>query len=168
MLKKTAFAALIAAGTMSVAAVAFAAAETPTPAPVAAPAVTATMPSVSMGDALASAEKAYNAKSVRANLRQTAEYGLVWDVCLVRDDGTRVRAYVDARTGNTVAANEIGIRRNAPRAMPNPQCPMGGPGMGMGMGPGMGPGMGMGPNPDCPLMDNGPRHHRGYGFHRNW
>ena len=165
MLKKTAFAALIAAGTMSVAAVAFAA-ETPTPAPVAAPAVTATMPSVSMGDALASAEKAYNAKSVRANLRQTAEYGLVWDVCLVRDDGTRVRAYVDARTGNTVAANEIGIRRNAPRAMPNPQCPMGGPGM--GMGPGMGPGMGMGPNPDCPLMDNGPRHHRGYGFHRNW
>ena len=165
MLKKTAFAALIAAGTMSVAAVAFAA-ETPPPAPVAAPAVTATMPSVSMGDALASAEKAYNAKSVRANLRQTAEYGLVWDVCLVRDDGTRVRAYVDARTGNAVAANEIGIRRNAPRAMPNPQCPMGGPGM--GMGPGMGPGMGMGPNPDCPLMDNGPRHHRGYGFHRNW
>ncbi len=160
MLKKTAFAALVAAGTMSVAAVAFAAAETPAPAPVAAPAVTATMPAVSMGDALLSAEKAYNAKSVRANLRQTAEYGLVWDVRLVRDDGTRVRAYVDARTGNAVAANEIGIRRNAPRAMPNPQCPFG--------GPGMGPGMGMGPNPDCPLMGNGPRHHRGYGFHRNW
>ncbi len=59
MLKKTAFAALVAAGTMSVAAVAFAAAETPAPAPVAAPAVTATMPAVSMGDALLSAEKAY-------------------------------------------------------------------------------------------------------------
>lgn len=152
MLKKTAFAALVAAGTMSVAAVAFAAAETPAPAPVAAPAVTATMPAVSMGDALLSAEKAYNAKSVRANLRQTAEYGLVWDVRLMRDDGTRVRAYVDAQTGKAVAANIIGIQKNA-QPMPNPQCPMGGPGMGMG------------PNPDCPMMGNGPRHHRGHGFH---
>lgn len=152
MLKKTAFAALVAAGTMSVAAVAFAAAETPAPAPVAAPAVTATMPAVSMGDALLSAEKAYNAKSVRANLRQTAEYGLVWDVRLMRDDGTRVRAYVDAQTGKAVAANIIGIQKSA-QPMPNPQCPMGGPGMGMG------------PNPDCPMMGNGPRHHRGHGFH---
>ena len=152
MLKKTAFAALIAAGTMSVAAVAFAAAETPAPAPVASTAVTAATPAVSMGDALLSAEKAYNAKSVRANLRQTAEYGLVWDVRLMRDDGTRVRAYVDAQTGKAVAANIIGIQKNA-QPMPNPQCPMGGPGMGMG------------PNPDCPMMGNGPRHHRGHGFH---
>ena len=167
MLKKTTLAALLAAGTMSVAAVAFAATETQAPAApapaeaVAAPeAAQSVNPSVAMSAAVATAEKTYEAKSFRANLRQTAEYGLVWDVRLVRDDGTRVRAYVDARTGNAVAANEIGIRRNAPRAMPNPQCPFG--------GPGMGPGMGMGPNPDCPLTGNGPRHHRGYGFHRNW
>ena len=159
MLKKTTLAALLAAGTMSVAAVAFAATETQAPAApapaeaVAAPeAAQSVNPSVAMSAAVATAEKTYEAKSFRANLRQTAEYGLVWDVRLMRDDGTRVRAYVDAQTGKAVAANIIGIQKSA-QPMPNPQCPMGGPGMGMG------------PNPDCPMMGNGPRHHRGHGFH---
>lgn len=156
MLKKTTLAALLAAGTMSVAAVAFAATEAQEPAaPAPAEAVQSVNPSVAMSAAVATAEKTYEAKSFRANLRQTAQYGLVWDVRLMRDDGTRVRAYVDAQTGKAVAANVIGIQKNA-QPMPNPQCPMGGPGMGMG------------PNPDCPMMGNGPRHHRGHGFHHWW
>lgn len=153
MLKKTTLAALLAAGTMSVAAVAFAATEAQEPAaPAPAEATQSVNPSVAMSTAVATAEKTYEAKSFRANLRQTAQYGLVWDVRLMRDNGTRVRAYVDAQTGKAVAANIIGIQKNA-QPMPNPQCPMGGPGMGMG------------PNPDCPMMGNGPRHHRGHGFH---
>lgn len=156
MLKKTSLAALLAAGTMSVAAVAFAATEAQEPAaPAPAEAAQSVNPSVAMSAAVATAEKTYEAKSFRANLRQTAQYGLVWDVRLMRDDGTRVRAYVDAQTGKAVAANIIGIQKNA-QPMPNPQCPMGGPGMGMG------------PNPDCPMMGNGPRHHRGHGFHHWW
>ncbi len=156
MLKKNTLAALLAAGTMSVAAVAFAATEAQKPAaPAPAEAAQSVNPSVAMSAAVATAEKTYEAKSFRANLRQTAQYGLVWDVRLMRDDGTRVRAYVDAQTGKAVAANIIGIRKNV-EPMPNPQCPMGGPGMGMG------------PNPDCPMMGDGPRHHRGHGFHHWW
>ena len=156
MLKKNTLAALLAAGTMSVAAVAFAATEAQKPAaPAPAEAAQSVNPSVAMSAAVATAEKTYEAKSFRANLRQTAQYGLVWDVRLMRDDGTRVRAYVDAQTGKAVAANIIGIRKNV-EPMPNPQCPMGGPGMGMG------------PNPDCPMMGEGPRHHRGHGFHHWW
>lgn len=154
MLKKNTLAALLAAGTMSVAAVAFAATEAQKPAaPAPAEAAQSVNPSVAMSAAVATAEKTYEAKSFRANLRQTAQYGLVWDVRLMRDDGTRVRAYVDAQTGKAVAANIIGIRKNV-EPMPNPQCPMGGPGMG--------------PNPDCPMMGEGPRHHRGHGFHHWW
>ena len=156
MLKKTTLAALLAAGTMSVAAVAFAATEAPEPAaPAPAEAAQSVNPSVAMSAAVATAEKTYEAKSFRANLRQTVQYGLVWDVRLMRDDGTSVRAYVDAQTGKAVAANIIGIQKNT-QPMPNPQCPMGGPGMGMG------------PNPDCPMMGNGPRHHRGHDFHHWW
>ena len=155
MLKKNTLAALLAAGTMSVAAVAFAATEAQKPAAPAPEAAQSVNPSVAMSAAVATAEKTYEAKSFRANLRQTAQYGLVWDVRLMRDDGTRVRAYVDAQTGKAVAANIIGIRKNV-EPMPNPQCPMGGPGMGMG------------PNPDCPMMGDGPRHHRGHGFHHWW
>lgn len=155
MLKKNTLAALLAAGTMSVAAVAFAATEAQKPAAPAPEAAQSVNPSVAMSAAVATAEKTYEAKSFRANLRQTAQYGLVWDVRLMRDDGTRVRAYVDAQTGKAVAANIIGIRKNV-EPMPNPQCPMGGPGMGMG------------PNPDCPMMGEGPRHHRGHGFQHWW
>ena len=58
---------------------------------------------VGMSDAVAVAEKEYKAKTYRANLRNSGQYGLVWDVHMVKEDETHVRAYVDAKTGKVVA-----------------------------------------------------------------
>ena len=72
--------------------------------------------------------KEYKAKTYRANLRNSGQYGLVWDVHMVKEDETHVRAYVDAKTGKVVAADVKGIQERRPgRGMgpgPRPQCPV--------------------------------------------
>ena len=100
------------------------------------------------------AEKEYKAKTYRANLRNSGQYGLVWDVHMVKEDETHVRAYVDAKTGKVVAADVKGIQERRPgRGMgpgPRPQCPV------TGGAPGT--------NPDCP-MAGGFRHPGFHGYH---
>lgn len=157
-MKKTALAALIAA-TLSLASVSFAQApaEAAAPAAVPAPAVQAeVLPAVGMSAAIAEAEKTYAAKAVRANLRQTAKYGSVWCIRLVREDGTRVKAYIDAKTGKPVAADVLGIAPEGRR----------GPGCLAGEGPRRGHGYGHGPaarghrgmhQPECPAAPHQPR-----------
>ena len=126
-MKKSALAALIAA-TLSLASASFAqpAAEAPVvqAAPVTVTAEALPLPAVSMADAVAAAEKAYDAKAVRANLRQTKTYGEVWCVRLLRADGTRVKAYIDAKTGKAVAADQLGIAREGRQG---PNCGNNGP-----------------------------------------
>ena len=111
-------------------------------------------PMVGMSDAVAVAEKEYKAKTYRANLRNSGQYGLVWDVHMVKEDETHVRAYVDAKTGKVVAADVKGIQERRPgRGMgpgPRPQCPV------TGGAPGT--------NPDCP-MAGGFRHPGFHGYH---
>lgn len=166
MLKKSALSAMLAALTLGAATIAFAAPAAPAPAPAPAPEAAApAKAAVSMAEAVAAAEKAYKAEAFRTTLAPTPRYGLVWDVRMSREDGSRVRALVDAATGKILAANDMGILPNGPRAGkgpgmgpgagmgPRPDCPYGGPGMGMGPGAGMGPG--------CPM--GGPRHHRHWG-----
>ena len=163
-MKKSALAALIAA-TLSLASVSFAqpAAEAPV---VQGAAVTVTaqalpLPAVSMADAVAAAEKAYDAKAVRANLRLTKTYGEVWCVRLLRADGTRVKAYIDAKTGKTVAADQLGIAREGRQG---PNCGNYGPrhhGMMQGRGHGHGfghHGFAQGPRAkgDCPQVRQNP------------
>lgn len=83
---------------------------------------------VGMSDAVAVAEKEYKAKTYRANLRNSGQYGLVWDVHMVKEDETHVRAYVDAKTGKVVARRRQGHSERRPgRGMgpgPRPQCPV--------------------------------------------
>lgn len=69
---------------------------------------------VSMTEALAKAEKAHDAKALRAVLRDSRHYGLVWDVRLTKgegDDNTRIRTLVDAKTGEVLASDVMGIAR---------------------------------------------------------
>ena len=86
--------------------------------------------------------------------RNSGQYGLVWDVHMVKEDETHVRAYVDAKTGKVVAADVKGIQERRPgRGMgpgPRPQCPV------TGGAPGT--------NPDCP-MAGGFRHPGFHGYH---
>ena len=67
---------------------------------------------VGMSDAIAVAEKEYKAKTYRANLRNSGQYGLVWDVHMVKEDETHVRAYVDAKAGRSSPPTS-GAFRNA-------------------------------------------------------
>ena len=126
----------------------------PAPAPAAEAAAEQPAPMVGMSDAVAVAEKEYKAKTYRANLRNSGQYGLVWDVHMVKEDETHVRAYVDAKTGKVVAADVKGIQERRPgRGMgpgPRPQCPV------TGGAPGT--------NPDCP-MAGGFRHPGFHGYH---
>ncbi len=149
MSKKSVFAALLVTCTLGAAGLSYAATNA-APAPVAAPAA----PAVSMSAAVAEAEKAYNAKSIRSTLRTSNEYGLVWDVRMQRDDGAYVRAFVDANSGKTVAFEESTIRNGGfghhmgeGRMHNGGHRGHGGMGMKSGcsmMGSGMGSGMNMG------------------------
>lgn len=153
-MKKTALAALIAA-TLSLASVSFAQtpAEAPAPAAVQTAALQAeALPAVRLADAVAEAEKAYSAKAVRANLRQTAKYGSVWCVRLVREDGTRVKAYIDAKTGKAVAADVLSI---APEGRRGPGCQTGADPR-HGHGPAFAGPRGM-HRPHCPAAPHQPR-----------
>lgn len=162
MMKKTTLAALLSAAAMSVAGAAWAVdaqPALPAPAP-AAEAAARPAPLVGMADAVATAEKEYQAKTYRANLRQSPAYGLVWNVRMVKEDGTQVRALVDAKTGKIAAADIKGIQERRP---------VHGMGHGHRMGPGPGPQCPMtgsvpGANPDCP-MANGFRHPGLHGYH---
>lgn len=160
---KTMIAALAAAGTLMTASV-WAADAAP-----AAPAPQMDKPAVTMAAAAAEAEKAYPGTAQCAKLLRTAEYGLVWDVKIVREDGAFVRTFIDAKTGKAVAADVIGIRGGA-RAGMGPMgrdCPRAGMtgepqrayrhhgrangyGFGHGFGPGHGYGHGMGAGWNCP------------------
>ena len=63
-------------------------------------------PQIGMSAATAAAEEAYDGQT---RLHMSREYGPVWDVRMVKADGTDVRAFVDAQTGKIVAADEFGI-----------------------------------------------------------
>ena len=154
MTKTIKLAALLTAATMTMAGAAWAVdAQPAAKAEPTVPPITAEVnmqPTVPMADAVKTAEEAYQAKTHRANLRRSAQYGLVWDVRMLRDDNTCVRALVDAKTGKVLAADVKGIQeRRGPR--------------GMGPGAGMGPGYG----PHCPLNGESRPHHRG-GHHGYW
>lgn len=159
-MKKSTLAALLAATTMTFAATAWAVDATPakTEATPAVPPITteaeAPTPMVGMADAVATAEKAYKAKTHRANLRRSPTYGLVWDVRMVTEDNARVRAFVDAKTGKLVAADVKGIQE--PRG---PKGPGEGPGRGMGPGYGYHHGSAI-----CPMTGE-PRPFHGRGHH---
>lgn len=104
-IKNTA-AAILAAAAMTAAATAWAVDAAPAPVP---PITENAQPQVGMSAATAAAEKAYGGQTRSARLHMSREYGPVWDVRLVKADGTDVRAFVDAQTGKVVAANEFGI-----------------------------------------------------------
>lgn len=161
MFAKKTLTALFTAAALGAAAAAWAAQEAPAPAAPAAPeaAVQTLAPKIAMPEAAAIAEKALGGKTQRATLRPGAEGGLVWDICVVREDGTRVRTFIDAQTGEAsegVVMNGRGVR-------------------------GQGRGYGYGPRYDapCPYADDGyygPHHRRGcgqgygygYGPHHGW
>lgn len=156
-MKKTTLAALLSAAAMTVAGAAWAVdaqPANPAPAPAAEAAAEQPAPMVGMSEAVAAAEKEYKAKTFRSVLRNSAQYGLVWDVRMVKDDDTHVRAFVDAKTGKVVAADVKGIQeRRMGRGMghgPRAQCPV------TGGAPGT--------NPDCP-MAGGFRHPGFHGYH---
>lgn len=151
MFAKKTLTALFTAAALGAGAVAWAAQEAPAPAAPAAPeaAVQTLAPKIAMSEAAAIAEKALGGTTQRATLRAGAQGGLVWDVCVVREDGTRVRTFIDAETG---AASE-GVVMNG-RGMR---------GQARGQGYGYGPGYGQ----PCPYADDGyygPHHRRGCGM----
>ena len=119
-MKKTTLAALLSAAAMTVAGAVWAVETQPAPAPAAEAAAEQPAPMVGLSDAIAVAEKEYKAKTYRANLRNSSgQYGLGWDVRMVKEDETHVRAYVDAKTGKVVAADVKGIQeRRAVRSAP--------------------------------------------------
>ena len=82
-MKKTTLAALLSAAAMTVAGAAWAVEAQPAqpaPAPAAEAAAEQPAPMVGMSDGDGVAEKEYKAKTYRANLRNSGQYGLVWDV----------------------------------------------------------------------------------------
>ena len=81
-------------------------------------------PSVSMGDAVAKSEKAYDARSTSARLR-SAHGELFWAVRLEKADGERLVAFVDAKTGEITAARTLGKRGEAASHHYRYDCPMG-------------------------------------------
>lgn len=118
-MNKNAIAAILAAATMTVAFSAHAALPAQASAPGVAPfaqRAQAPAPKVTMGEAVANAEKAGNAESRSARLHMSPNYGQVWDVRMVRGDNTRVRSFVDAQSGRVLASDEIGIREPARHA----------------------------------------------------
>lgn len=118
MMKKNAVAAILAVAAMSVAFGVRAAEPAQAPVPDVPPitkGAEAPAPKVAMGDAIVSAEKAWQADGRSARLHMSPKYGQVWDVRMVRDDKTRVRTFVDAQTGKVLAAEVIGINEPAPR-----------------------------------------------------
>ncbi len=73
---------------------------------------------VSMKDAVAAAEKKHDGEVLRATLRNTRQYGLVWDIRMEKGEGenrTRIRTYVDAKTGKVVASDVNEIARSSNR-----------------------------------------------------
>lgn len=114
-MNKNAIAAILAAATMTVALSAHAAASAPAVPPITQN-VQAPASKVTMGEAVAQAEKAGNAESRSARLHMSPNYGQVWDVHMVRGDNTRVRSFVDAQSGRVLASDEIGIREPARHA----------------------------------------------------
>ena len=125
-MKKTTLAALLSAAAITVAGAAWAVEAQPAqPAPAPAPEAAAEQPApmVGMSDAVAVAEKEYKAKTYRANLRNSGQYGLVWDVHMVKEDETHVRAYVDAKTGKVVAADVKGIQERRHGSRPASAVP---------------------------------------------
>ncbi len=101
--------ALILAAGLSASAFAATTAPVPTPVNAVAPVADIANASVSMTQALATAEKQHAAKSTHASLRQMANYGLVWDVKLLKGE-TRIRTLVDAKSGNVLASNVMEIK----------------------------------------------------------
>ena len=70
---------------------------------------------VSMKDAVAAAEKKHGGEVLRATLRDTREYGLVWDVRMEKgedENRTRIRTFVDAKTGKVMASDVNEIARS--------------------------------------------------------
>lgn len=103
MKMKNTAAAILAAAAMTAAATAWAA-------PASVPPMTENVrPQVGMSSATAEAEQAYGGQTRSARLHMSREYGPVWDVRMVKADGTGVRAFVDAQSGKIVAADEFGI-----------------------------------------------------------
>lgn len=62
-------------------------------------------PQVGMSAATAAAEEAYGGQTCSARLHMSREYGPVLDVRVVKDDGTNVHAFVDARSPPTNSAS---------------------------------------------------------------
>lgn len=104
-IKNTA-AAILAAAAMTAAATAWAVDAAPASVP---PITENTQPQVGMSAATAAAEEVYGGQTRSARLHMSRKYGPVWDVRMVKADGTDVRAFVDAQTGKVVAADEFGI-----------------------------------------------------------
>lgn len=77
------------------------------PVPVPAGQVQTLEPKVAMADAVAKVEKAYDAKSVGVNLRPS-NGTLLWCVRLMKADGERLAAYVDAMSGEITSARTFG------------------------------------------------------------
>ncbi|EJX02641.1 hypothetical protein EVA_09252 [gut metagenome] len=75
---------------------------------------------VSMADALVTAEKLHAGKAGQATLRQMTQYGLVWDVKLLKGE-TRIRTLVDAKTGRFLPRTswKLSLNRSA-AAVPVP------------------------------------------------
>ncbi|MBM6704810.1 PepSY domain-containing protein [Sutterella massiliensis] len=162
--KKT-LTALFAAAALGSAAIAWAAQEAPAAPAAPEAAVQTVAPKISLAQAGAIAEKALGGQTHRATLRAGASGGLVWDVVVIREDGTRVRTFINAETGEAsegAVMNGRGMR--APRMAPGygEPCPYAqdgyygphhrrGCGMGDGYGPrhGWGHGWGHG-NRNCP------------------
>lgn len=149
MFAKKTLTALFTAAALGAAAAAWAAQEAPIAPAAPEAAVQTTAPKITMNEAAAIAEKALGGQTQRATLRAGADGGLVWDICVVREDGTRVRTFINAETG---AASE-GVVMNG-RGMR---------GQARGQGYGYGPGYGE----PCPYAADGyygPHHRRGCGM----
>lgn len=72
---------------------------------------------ISMSDAIRTAQKAHGGEATRATLRRTQDYGLVWDVRIVKttkgkEDATRIRTLIDAKTGKVLATDVNEIQRS--------------------------------------------------------
>ena len=106
MKMKNTAAAILTAAAMTAAATAWAVDAAPASVP---PMAENVQPQVGMSAATATAEQAYGGQTRSARLHMSREYGPVWDVRMVKADGTGVRAFVDAQTGKVVAADEFSI-----------------------------------------------------------
>lgn len=107
MLKKTILATTVAACGLFALSTGAVAADPKAPTPVPYGQTVEMNPTVAMSDAVAKAEKAYDARSTSARLR-TAHGELFWAVRLEKADGERLLAYVNATTGEITSARTLG------------------------------------------------------------